>query len=1540
MKQLGRVLRWGIGIAIGLYLAGALALNIPAAQRLVAGYVAEALEDVLHTEVGIGRIEVGATGRAVATDVWLNDQQGERLLEASRISARISLTSLIRGRVRLGNAGIFGLKANLYQLPGTEGGTNFQFVVEAFSSHDSTRHSPLYVRIGQLIVRRAAISWDDSDGRSLRLDSLNLTAELRTLTDDSLNLTLKRLDFVERVSGLRVREARLNARAGMGEAVLTDAHFALASSQLDIPNLSLSLGGSLPWTDLDVKALELKAEGMADSGDLGLLLRDGDEGEGSRGLLSLLRQRRERVTLEVEAGGELNSLSIRRLLLSDSALGLEASLKGNIYNLGGALASVLHSSPTDNGGEGNENGDLAQVEWEATLERSTLDTEALGELLNSQLPKRLGTVAINGNLRGGRGSMGGSLDIATSLGNVTLSAEASKESGIAEAEITTESFDVGGLTRGLTGELTGDIGGSKLGDMDLHLKATTETPKTEGGMRPLRLSGEVCRLAYNGYTYQNLILDMNLDLSPSSISRASGSLSLDDPNARLTARGEVNLRERAYKVMANVGAFNPHALGLTDGYEGSNFTGSLDIDLTGDVRKALEGHAYIDGFAMETPEDTYRTGDIHLTAANDGTSQSLHVVSPFLEATLRGEFELGSIVKDVKETIFAHIASVSGEEGEMAEGAMTAGGKETGEEEMTWVGERCALLAKVYSTEPLRRLLGVDLEVGSPVVVEAEVETGVGQIGLAARTRELRYGGERMRNVDVRVEGRGETLTASLRGERLMKGTYVSLGLDIGGMNNVVSTRLFWDNRGETGKGGTDKGNLAKVGGIPAMKGEVSMRTHLERDTLGNVVAESQILPSRITAGDSDWEMRAGAFWLRDGTLGVDSFRIEGEGHGLSIEGRASRDAADALVVRLQAVNLEDVFSPVNFHAVEMEGEATGEMRVRGILGKPYVETHFRVPDFVMNGAVLGDLDMRGNWGEREYSIYMDGHIAGYGGRKDTRVHGFVTPKTDVPYHGIDLAIEADSLSIGFLNKYTEAIFDRMEGHATGYAHLFGPFKRLDIEGGLLVHEGSMGVPLTGVRYGVVNDSVCLSPGIIRFTDADIFDPSGRPSSPGHRAKLNGLLRHTNFSNLSYDIGIRGERLLVYDFKETGDLPFCGTVWATGDVNISGTPGNVGIDIKVQPQRGTTFTYDYTSPENVTDNALVTYIDRNKGDETSPTSDDSPKEEVVPENDIRINFDLDIDEASTLNLLMDSRSGDMIKVNGRGHMLARYYNKGDFQLYGTYRVERGTYNLSLQEIIHKDFSLTEGGTIVFTGNPEEADLNVQASHTVTGVSLNDISARSTFSNTSARVNCLMNITGKASQPRVSFDFDILNVNEDEKQMVRSLISTEEERNMQVIYLLGIGRFYTYDYTNTQQSQSSTAVNSLLSSTLSGQLNQLLSNMIGSSKWSVGTNLNTGEEGWSDIDVEGMLQGSLLNDRLLVNGNFGYRDNPVSSSNFIGDFDMQYRLTKSGSVNLKAYNKTNDRYFTKSSLTTQGVGILLKKDFSSPRDLFRRGRSSR
>jgi hypothetical protein len=202
----------------------------------------------------------------------------------------------------------------------------------------------------------------------------------------------------------------------------------------------------------------------------------------------------------------------------------------------------------------------------------------------------------------------------------------------------------------------------------------------------------------------------------------------------------------------------------------------------------------------------------------------------------------------------------------------------------------------------------------------------------------------------------------------------------------------------------------------------------------------------------------------------------------------------------------------------------------------------------------------------------------------------------------------------------------------------------------------------------------------------------------------------------------------------------------------------------------------------------------------------------------------------------------------------------------------------------------------------------------------------------------MNITGQPNAPQVDFDLDMPTVNADEQQMVRSVINGDQEMNQQVLYLLTIGRFYQQTQNNEQSSQDQTslAMQSLLSGTLSSQINNVLSSVIKNDDWNFGANISTGTEGWNNAEYEGIVNGRMLNNRLLINGQFGYRDNATQATpSFIGDFDIRYLLYPSGNLALKVYNQTNDRYFTRSSLNTQGIGLIMKKDFGRLGELFRK-----
>ena len=192
----------------------------------------------------------------------------------------------------------------------------------------------------------------------------------------------------------------------------------------------------------------------------------------------------------------------------------------------------------------------------------------------------------------------------------------------------------------------------------------------------------------------------------------------------------------------------------------------------------------------------------------------------------------------------------------------------------------------------------------------------------------------------------------------------------------------------------------------------------------------------------------------------------------------------------------------------------------------------------------------------------------------------------------------------------------------------------------------------------------------------------------------------------------------------------------------------------------------------------------------------------------------------------------------------------------------------------------------------------------------------------------MDITGSLASPNLAFDLELPEGSEEERELLASVASTPDQKNMQFIYLLGVGKFYTFDTNSAQtgMTNSTSAVESFISNTISGQINNMLGKIINNGNWDISGNISTSERGWNSMEVEGMLRGRLLDNRLQINGNLGYRENPIANRNFIGDFELLWLLNPKYNWNIKAYSKTNDRYFSKTDLTTQGVGTSVLLEF--------------
>ena len=136
LKAIKHIIRGVLWTVIGLYLLLVVLLKIPAIQAFMGNTAASLLTKKLGTEVSVGRVEIGLFNRIIVDDVKMKDQAGKPFFRASRLSAKASIPALLRGKISVSSAQIFGLHADLYKVSADDK-PNFQFVLDSLASKDS-----------------------------------------------------------------------------------------------------------------------------------------------------------------------------------------------------------------------------------------------------------------------------------------------------------------------------------------------------------------------------------------------------------------------------------------------------------------------------------------------------------------------------------------------------------------------------------------------------------------------------------------------------------------------------------------------------------------------------------------------------------------------------------------------------------------------------------------------------------------------------------------------------------------------------------------------------------------------------------------------------------------------------------------------------------------------------------------------------------------------------------------------------------------------------------------------------------------------------------------------------------------------------------------------------------------------------------------------------------------------------------------------------------------------------------------------------------
>ena len=1421
MKKFKHICNGIIWTLIVLYLLLIVLMHLPSVQTFLGKEVAEALADKFGTKVEVGKVNLGFFNRIIIDDVMMYDQQGDSLIYASRLSAKIDYMAATQGKISVSSAQIFGLRANLYRQT-AKSPANFQFVLDSLASKDTTQHKPLDLHIGSLIIRRGAIAYNQRDvaprsgifsPQHIRLSELSSHILLNHVTDNSIDLLLKKLSFKDE-SGFKLQSLHFKLQADRQKATLKEFRLLMPRSELVLDDLKATYRFEgkrfIPESLHFEGGIQQSKITFADVASLVPALRHFDDA----------------VFVSSRFSGTAKSISVPSLNLRTGSGSINLQARGSY--------SHASSHPAWNADIANLNLSPAGVEFLA---------ENLGSKV--KIPKeiqRLGTIHLTGKAKGYEKVLSAKGNIETDAGNISL--QAVKNDDRIKASVDTRGVNLGRI-----------LDNRKLGTVVARIDA-------HGTMKHIFAKGNIARFDYGNYDFHNIEIDGDYDMKA-----LRGTASIADPNVNLSVKGDYHLGSRLYALDAAINHLRPTVLG------------------------------------MKMHDPSYSLDNISISANNKGKEGHLDVEAPFVSLYARGQYDLTTIYGSIMRLVADKLPTIPGISKHAAKGY-----------------NDFTLQANITSAEVLQRMFGLPLSLTLPVHINGNISDAEKNVNLYINAPNFSWDGSAFHDANIELNTIGDSLRMEARiSQGLPYEKAPVYRLRAAAADNNLSTLLYYANQSSK---------------LP-ITGKIDARTQFFTSDNGATGVHVTVNPSEIMLGEKKWLLNPADIIYRKNELTVDMLNFSHDDQHIIINGKATPQATDSIVADLKDVDVAYILNLVNFHSVDFAGKASGKAVVKSIFQTPEAYANLDVKDFVFENGPLGTLHAKAAYDNQEGQINIDA-TAEDGPEHLTVINGYVSPKRNY----IDLGIEAHNTSLKFMENFCGSFLNNVEAWCKGKLNVVGDLKNINLVGDVVAH-GRMHMKQLGTDYTFNHLRAHAIPDDIQFEGDSIYD-SHYNGKHSHFALIRGGIHHKHLTRLSYDLDIDANNFLGFDTHEFGDDTFYGTVFATGTVGIHGKSGETIIDIDATPEPHSIFVYNVASPDAISAGSFIHWNDATPYiyRPYSPDSDKDKKKDSSSNfsSDMRINFLVNTNPNLTLKLMMDDQTGDYITLNGNGVIRANYYNKGGLDMFGNYVVDHGQYKLTIQNIIKKDFDFQPGGTIAFGGDPYNAPLNLQAKYTVNGVPLSDLNIGRSFSSNNIRVDCLMDITGTPGAPKVDFSMDLPTVNSDAKQMIYSVINSQEEMNQQVLYLLGIGRFYTQTKNNqtsedaSQQSQTSLAMQSLLSGTISQQINNVLSSFVNSSNWNFGANISTGNEGFNNAEYEGILSGRLLNNRLLFNGQFGYRDNANATQSFIGDFDLRYLIFPNGNLSIHVYNQTNDRYFTRNSLNTQGVGLIMKKDFFNLRDL--------
>ena len=1150
-------------------------------------------------------------------------------------------------------------------------------------------------------------------------------------------------------------------------------------------------------------------------------------------------------------------------------------LKGTLNNLTAKNLKLSSSSNTRIDGDlqfrnlfNSKNGKFAMDGQLRNLTSNYKDlTGLLPNILGRSIPSffsELGNFTMVGESKIDGPDINANFDIATDIGVMQTQLIIEKINNIDEASyegnVVFNAFNLG--------ELINDV---NVGNITANLELDGKGFKIES--LETHIEGKIDTLGYNNYNYTNLVLFGDLGSYV-----FNGQLNADDPNLKMQFNGLSDFSEatRRFDFRADVAYADLKALNFITKDSIAEFKGKVNMAALGSGYEDLDGYISIKDVTYINDFEVYEFDDFEIVSEFRDNQRRITVDSPdIISGEMRGQFKIKELLKLTENALGRIYANYQPHE--------------------VTPNQHLEFEFAIYNQ--IAEVIDKNLKIAANTFIKGQIETDDRGFQVQLSSPKLSYGDYYVNNLSLELNNANPVYNAYVEADSINVAGYKLSDFNL--LNVTRRDSLFVKT---DFKGGEEAKDIYDL--------------NLYFTILEDGKSVFGFKKSDVRFKEFDWYINSNrdqnnkiTFDKSLSKFEISEIRFNQGLEEIILSGKIQDSVTKNLAVDFKNVELEKITPRLD--SLKLNGDVDGVLNLVQENGIYAPKSTLKVSELNLNNYNLGDLNafVVGDSSLTKYNVDIK---LNNNGQNTLDAEGFLEVGVRNPKINVDVAFR--DFMLDPLSPLGEGVISNIRGLVSGDAKVSGSLERPDISGELLLDRAGLKIPYLNVDFSFDFDSrVTLEEQRFIFNNVALTD-----SKYFSRGFLNGFISHNNFRDWRLGLDLSTDRLLVLDTQESDEL-YYGTAFVSGTAAINGPTERLVIDVEATTSPGTVFTIPLKDTESIGDNSYVNFL----SPEEKKARLRGEKRSIQKVGGLQLNFNLNVNENALIDMVMDETTGSYIKGKGAGGLLIAINTNGTFNMWGDFSVFEGEYLFRYPPVVEKRFIVDRGSSIVWEGDPLEAEVNIRAIYKTQAnpsVLLESPIARS------IPVELGIDLTGALAKPDYNFVFDFPSVNSTIKSELEYRLSTKEDRDNQGLMLIISGGFASPD-------------NFDVSGTISERLTGIINSFIGDDdgNFQMGLDLELAQNNPNvDFDVQNRIGVNFqtnISEKVIVNGKVGVPFGTASQTTITGDVRIDWVLNADGSLRATVFNRENRiRNFGEEIGFTQGVGLSYNVEFDTFKEL--------